>query len=244
MMWANIARAASDFRNVNVITELQPIAKIDMSNYVRAVTVIKALVSEVTIAQSQGAPIVVPGSIIAKYCPTASLWQENKSAKASTTNTNNQAAATSTPRNVNAKRDQTTPEAGTQKDSGQQQQNKKRQTPGMERAPFNMKNMGMFYLKNPAMSVGNVFPKELSKPICAPFTCKELECPDEEACKFAHPRNASDIETSDVEKIAVHFKMNKHGHLSEYHFRKLKNVSEAVKSVWGGAGGITSSKTN
>ncbi len=39
-------------------------------------------------------------------------------------------------------------------------------------------------------------------------------------------------------------KMNKHGHLSEYHFRKLKNVSEAVKSVWGGAGGITSSKTN
>ena len=102
MMWVNIARAASDFRNVNTITELQPITKIDMSNYVRAVTVIKALVSEVTIAQSQGAPIVVPGSIIAKYCPTASLWQENKSAKASTTNTNNHAAATSTPQNANA----------------------------------------------------------------------------------------------------------------------------------------------
>ena len=32
MMWLNIARAASDFRNVNVITEQQPIANIDMSN--------------------------------------------------------------------------------------------------------------------------------------------------------------------------------------------------------------------
>jgi hypothetical protein len=241
MMWVNIARAASDFRNVNVITELQPIAKIDMSNYVRAVTVIKALVSEVTIAQSQGAPIVVPGSIIAKYCPTG---QDSKSTKAFNSNTSNQAAATSTPRNANAKRDQTTPEAGTQKDSGQQQQKKKRQTPGMERAPFDMKKMGMFYLKNPAMSVALVFPKDLSKPICAPFTCKELECPNEEACKFAHPRNASDIVPSDVEKIAAHFKKNNHGHLSEYHFRKLKDVSEAVKAVWGGAGGITSSKTN
>ena len=47
-----------------------------------------------------------------------------------------------------------------------------------------------------------------------------------------------------MEKIAVYFKMNKHGHLSEYHFHKLKNVSKAVKSVWGGADGITSSKTN
>jgi hypothetical protein len=134
MMWVNIARAASDFRNVNVITELQPIAKIDMSNYVHAVTVIKALVSEITIAQSQGAPIVVPGSIVAKYCPTASLWQENKSAKASTTNTNNQVAATSTPLNANAKRDQMTPEGGTPKEPSQQQK-KKSQTPGWSERP-------------------------------------------------------------------------------------------------------------
>ena len=51
MMWVNIARAASDFCNVNIITEQQPIGNIDMSNYIRAVTVIKALVSKITIAQ-------------------------------------------------------------------------------------------------------------------------------------------------------------------------------------------------
>ncbi len=121
MMWVNIARAASDFWNVNVITELQPIANIDMSNYVRAVTVIKALVTKITIAQSQGAPVIVPRSIIAKYFPTAASGQEKTPA----------AAATSTPRNANAKRDQTTPEGGTPKEPSQHQK-KKRQTPGVE----------------------------------------------------------------------------------------------------------------
>ena len=198
--------------------------------------------SEITIAQSQGAPIVVPGSIIAKYCPTESLWQENKSAKASTTNTNNHAAATSTPRNANAKSDQTTPKGGTPKELSLHKK-KKRQTHDVERPAFDMTKMGMFYIKNPAMSKEAVFPKELSKQICVPYVCKELECPDEQ-CPHAHPCQASVIDPSDVEKIAVHFKMNKHGHLIKYHFRKLNNVSETVKSVWGGAGGIASSKTN
>ena len=135
-----------------------------------------------------------------------------------------------------------TPDAATPKEPSQHQK-KKRQTPGVDRPAFNMKNMGMFYLKNPAMSKGAVFPKELSKTICVPYVCKELEC-TEENCPNAHLRNASDIDLSDVEKIAVHFKMNKHGHISEHHFCKLKNASETVKSVWGGASGITSSKTN
>ena len=101
----------------------------------------------------------------------------------------------------------------------------------------------MFYLKNPAMLKGSVFPKELAKPLCVPYTCKGLECEDEN-CPFAHPLQAKDIEMSDVEKIAIFFKMNKHGYLSEYHFRKLKNLSEAARSVMGGAEGITSSKMN
>jgi hypothetical protein len=232
MMWVNIACAASDFWNVNVITEHQSIANIDMSNYVRAVTVIKALVSEITIAQSQGAPVIVPRSIIAKYCPTAASGQEKTPAS----------AVTSTPQNANPTRDQTTPEGGNPKEPSQQQK-RSRRTPGVERPAFDMKKMGMFYLKNPAMSKGAVFPKELSKQIYAPYVCKELECPDEQ-CPHAHPCQASDIDPSDVEKIAVHFKMNKHGHLSEYHFCKLNNVSKTAKSVWGGAGRITSSKTN
>jgi hypothetical protein len=200
-------------------------------------------VSEIAIAQSQGMPIIVPGSIIAKYCLTAALWQENKPAKTNPMGTTTQAATTRpVPQNANAKRDNNTPEGGTLKDPSQQQKRTCR-TPGMERSAFARKDLGMFYLKNPAMLKGNVFPKELSKPLCVPYTCKELECNDENF-RFAHPRQALDIEISDVEKIAIYFKTNKHGYLSKYHFRKLKKVSEAVKSVWGGAGGLANSKTN
>ena len=66
MMSVNISCAASDFHNVNVITKQQPIGNIGMSNYIRVVTVVKALVSKITIAQSQGAPSIVPASIITK----------------------------------------------------------------------------------------------------------------------------------------------------------------------------------
>ena len=79
----------------------------------------------------------------------------------------------------------------------------------------------MFYFKNPAMSIGAVFLKELSKALCVPYTCKSLKCEDKN-CPFAHPRQPKDIEISDIEKIAIHFKMNKHGYLSEYHFRKAQ----------------------
>ena len=100
----------------------------------------------------------------------------------------------------------------------------------------------MFYLKNPAMLKGAVFPKELAKALCVPYTCKGLEYNDKN-CPFAHPCQPKDIEMLDIKKIAIHFKMNKHGYLSEYHFQKL-NLSEAARSVMGGAEGITSSKTN
>ena len=91
MMWVNIACAALDLRNVNVIIKQQPIGNIGMYNYIRAVTVVKALVSKINIAQSQGAPIIMPASIITKYCPTESLWQEKKMAKSSPPSSTNRA---------------------------------------------------------------------------------------------------------------------------------------------------------
>ena len=52
MIWVNIAQTASDFHSVNVVTKQQPIANIDMPNYILAVTVAKALTTKVPIAQS------------------------------------------------------------------------------------------------------------------------------------------------------------------------------------------------
>ena len=100
----------------------------------------------------------------------------------------------------------------------------------------------MFYLKNPAMLKGSVFPKDLAKTLCVDYTCKGCKCTVEK-CAFAHPRQPKDIEILEIEKIASFFKLNKHGYLSEYHFRRL-DLSEAAKSVMGGEEGITISKTD
>ena len=100
----------------------------------------------------------------------------------------------------------------------------------------------MFYLKNPAMKLGSVFPKELAVAPCGNYTCKDCEC-NAENCVFAHPHQPRDIEKPDIEKIACFFKQNTHGHLSKYHFRKL-DLSVSAKPVMGGADGITSSKTD
>jgi ABC-type oligopeptide transport system ATPase subunit len=84
--------------------------------------------------------------------------------------------------------------------------------------------------------------KHVAHRIAVMYLGRVVELADSQAL-FAHPRQAKDIKMSDLEKIAIHFKMNKHGYLSKYHFRKL-NLSESARSVMGGAEGITSSKTN
>ena len=141
-----------DFRKINVFTKKQPIGNIDRSNYTRAVTVVKAYASNITTAQSQGAPIIVPASIVAKYCPTAALWQEKQPAKSSTPSSTNRSDTTPAPCNATTKRDHNTPKGGTPKEPSQQQK-KTRQGPGVERPAFVKPEMGMFYLKNPAMKL-------------------------------------------------------------------------------------------
>jgi hypothetical protein len=79
-----------------------------MSNYIGAVIVTKALTTEVIIAQSQGAPIIVLASIITKYCPTAALWQEKLPTKSNSPISTN-LATTHVPCNATNKRDHNTP---------------------------------------------------------------------------------------------------------------------------------------
>ena len=133
-------------------------------------TVVKALVTEITTAQSQGAPIIVPASIITKYCPTASLWQEKQPTKSTPPSSTN-LATTPAPRNATTKRDHNTPEGGTPKEPSQQQK-KTRRGPGVERPAFIKSEMGTLYLTNPAMKLGSVFPKELAVALCAYHMCK------------------------------------------------------------------------
>ena len=230
MIWVNIARGASEFRNVKVVTKQQPIAAIDMSFYTKAVAVAKALVTEFTIAQSQGAPIVVPDSITSKYCP--------KHPKVNVTSVATPAAAAAN-RGVTFKQDNITLDTGTPKDPDQPPKRSCRGSPS-DRPAINKKDLGIFYLNDSDMAPAKVFPKDLSARICVDYTCKGCEC-TAATCSFAHPRNAKDIDQSNREKIVSFFKNGKHGWLSGFHFRnKLPDLSDTSKSMMGGAGGIGS----
>ena len=156
--------------------------------------------SEITIAQSQGALIIVPTSINTKYCPTAALWQEKQPAK-STPPIGANLATTPAPRNATTKRDHNTPKGGTPKEPSQQPK-KSRQGPGVEKPAFVKSEMGMFYLKNPAMKLESVFPKELDVKLCADYTCKDHKC-NAENCAFTHPHQPRDIEKLDIEKLLI-----------------------------------------
>ena len=94
----------------------------------------------------------------------------------------------------------------------------------------------MFHVKKPSSNVIPTFPPGIK--ICPKFACKERECTDEN-CTLAHPRNASSIPATDVEKIALHFKKHDHGWISSYHFRGLTSLSDEAKSMFGGNDGIT-----
>jgi hypothetical protein len=107
------------------------------------------------------------------------------------------------------------------------------QTRGLDR-----KNMGMFYLKHPACSVGDIFPKGLEERNCGDFTCKERECTNPK-CPFLHPKNPRDMDKNTVIAIARNWATTKKGWLSDFHFRNEPTLPDDVKAMMGGSQGPT-----
>ena len=102
----------------------------------------------------------------------------------------------------------------------------------------NLKNMGMFYLRNPETRAMDIFPRDLDQNICADFTCKGREC-TREPCLFMHPQNPRVMDRVTVEEIAQNFATNKKGWLSDYHFQNETALSADVKAMVGGSQGPT-----
>ena len=102
----------------------------------------------------------------------------------------------------------------------------------------NIKNMGMFYLRNPKMRATDIFPRDIDQKICADFTCKGREC-TRESCLFMHPQNPRVMDRVTVEAIAQKFMKNKKGWLSDYHFQNKMTLPADVKAMVGGSQGLT-----
>ena len=73
-IWALLATGETDFSNINVVSGNRPIGDLNLTHHAKAITVLKALVNQVTLHQSQGTPILVQATVTSKYCPMAATY--------------------------------------------------------------------------------------------------------------------------------------------------------------------------
>jgi hypothetical protein len=165
-IWALLATGATEFSNTNVVSGSRPIADLNLTHHVKAITVLKAFVDQITLHQSQGTPILVQALVATKYSPFAATYPLFPKPNTPAAN------PTDTATHQDAKRTTATP-AGVNNKIATPEQNKKVKV--VETCGADRKNMVMFYLKNSNSRALDIFPQDLAEKICVEFTCKDRE---------------------------------------------------------------------
>ena len=176
-IWALLATGATEFSNINVVSGNRPIGDLNVTHHRKAIGVLRALINQITLPQSQGTPIMVQASVTTKYCPMLAISAHLPKLATSGANASNSANPQDTKCNP------ATPDRGINKTTNRES-NKKVKV--VKTRGVNKKEMGMFYLKNAEARATDIFPRDLAQKVCADFTCKGKEC-TREPCSFMHP---------------------------------------------------------
>jgi len=222
------AKFATDINNTNVVAEKRPLSELDLSEIEKALSVLSALEEEVTRAQAQGVPPVIPSQLISRFSISGGIPSPAAGKVVGT-------PPSTVQQKREDKREPPSAEIGNPS-TGNSAKKSRRTTPSTKEARFVKKEMGMFYLTNPDSPHPNTFPPGVKEKICIDFTCKGRECLVH-PCPFKHPRRAKDMEKADVEAVAMHFKKYKAGWLSGYHF-KTYGLSPEADTMLGDHTGI------
>ena len=73
-IWALLSSGATDFSNTNVNSGNRPVANLNTTHHAKAIMVLKALVDQITLHQSQGTPILVQALVATKYSPLVATY--------------------------------------------------------------------------------------------------------------------------------------------------------------------------
>jgi hypothetical protein len=188
---------------------------------------------------------VMPGSVTAY---TISPWNNSQASGPRKDERNSLADSascpisntTSTPEQRSEdKRNPTTPDTSEDNPSGRQRQKKPRRGLKVVTAAKEIKDLGMFYLRNLSIKPTDIFPKDMPEKLCANFTCKEKES-NNANCVFAHPRKALELKRKTIIAIANHFIKKDMGWLNKYHIMRVPNITNGVKKLLGNTKGPTS----
>jgi hypothetical protein len=237
----HLAKFAMDFGNVNVMSGSRPLTELNTNPLTKALTVLKALEGQLTLAQSTNSPITILAATVSKFSTRTpgtnpilvTPASVSVSAPALPENTQNQCR--------NVKRDSSTPDEGAKAAAVQSQKKPCRNgatDPTKQRPVI---DMGMFFLTRNNIKAIDIFPRDLPTKICADFTCKGREC-SRETCPYSHPRNARELTAETIAAIAHHFSSKKIGWLNEWHFMKTAHLPADVKALVGGKDGPSPSK--
>ena len=65
-IWSLLTTGATEFRNINVVSGSRPIGDLNLTHHQKAIHVLRALVKQINLHQSQGTPIIVQASVTMK----------------------------------------------------------------------------------------------------------------------------------------------------------------------------------
>jgi len=230
-----LADFLKNFTNIIIMTMGHPISELDTSSLTKALTVMKAFLTQVDLTQSTNMHVVFGRGSIYKYevnpvnnmkvCPSSFEYEG-----ASCANTQN-SCRTEAP-----KRDSTVPPTDGNERAPADQRLKKphRSSAVADNTKHNVSEMGMFFLNKPNMKASDIFPNGMNQLVCVDFTCKGCEC-TRENCAFVHPSKVGDPKKETINAIGEHFLEKSIGWFNEWHFLKVKHeLSEKFKSLMGG----------
>ena len=227
-IWVCLAKFALDFNNVNVVSENRPLEDLDLSEINKAMSVFLALKEELKRAQAQGVPLAVPPQLVARFTASGGTPSVQSS------------KVVVTPPAQTRREDKRLPATPAKSDNALESPAKKtrRSASSSEASGYVKKEMGMFLLFDPESTKSTIFPQGVKDRICVDFTCKGRECKNTNCTTSMHPRRPQNMNKEDVEAIARHFKANKIGWLSAYHFAHL-SLSPEAESLLGDDRGIS-----
>jgi hypothetical protein len=73
-IWALLATGSTEFSNTNVASGNKLVTCLNLTHHVKALVVLKAVVDQITLHQSQGTPILVQALVTTKYSPFAATY--------------------------------------------------------------------------------------------------------------------------------------------------------------------------
>ncbi len=196
-----LADFLKNFGNINVVTRGRPIiSELDTRSLTKALTVMKAFITQVGLMQSTNAPIVVCRGNIYKYKvnPVNNTKCALSGYSVSADNTKAEGASGTIKTQNSCCSD------AAKCDSAVTPLKKPCCSVTADSTKRNNSEMGMFFLSKPAMMAAEVFPKGMAKLVCVNFTCKGREC-TRKNCTFVHPTKVGDLKKETVNAVGQHF---------------------------------------